>query len=140
MSLVFSSASFATSDVHDRVYIVVQHIQEPEEFFIERAPIIGCLGPARGPQLNQFTAEYRVTSNIGCGEAPSSENINYLTCATVTSAKDNENYDSYSEITLDISKCEAKNNKKFITMVRTAAKLNFPQGKGKGEVKLNLVK
>lgn len=130
--------ALATIDGHTRVYLVVQNVQDPEDFFVERAPIIGCYGLNQGPQLIQFTSEYKATSNIGCGGEPVSENINYLTCASVVKSKESPDYDGFSEITLDISKCDQKNNKKFITMVRTAAKLNFPQKKG--EVKLHLIK
>lgn len=135
--LLSSTGAFATSDAHDRVYIVVRDIQS-EEFFIERAPIIGCYGLARGPQLVQLTAEYKVTSNIGCGGPVMYDNINYLTCATVVDSKESADYMSFSEITLDISKCDAKNDAKFITILRTAAKLNFPLKKG--EVNLKLIK
>lgn len=137
-TLMMAAPALATVDAHDRVYLVVQSVQEPEEFFIERAPIIGCYGLARGPQLVQLTAEYKATSNIGCGGETFYDNINYLTCAKVVDAKESDDYMSFKEITLDISKCEAKNNAKFITMVRTAAKLNFPLKKG--EVRLKLIK
>jgi hypothetical protein len=125
--------SFATVDAHDKAFIVVKDIQS-DEFFVERVPIIGCYGFARGPQLVQFTAEYQVNSNVGCGPV-FRDNINYLTCAKVTSSTDTEDYSSFSKMTLDISKCEAKNDPKFITMVRTAAALNFPQPKGKNQTK-----
>lgn len=134
---LFSINAFATVDAHDKVYLVVKNIQS-EEFFVERAPIIGCYGLARGPQLVQFTAEYKVNSNMGCGGETFQDNINYLTCAKVVSSKESNDFMSFSEITLDISKCEDKNNPKLITMIRTAAKLNFPLKKG--EVKLNLIK
>jgi hypothetical protein len=134
---VLASNAFATVDSHDKVYLVVKNIQS-EEFFVERAPIIGCYGLARGPQLVQFTAEYKVNSNIGCGGETFQDNINYLTCAKITDSKESADYMSFSEITLDISKCEDKNNPKLITMIRSAAKLNFPLKKG--EVKLNIVK
>lgn len=134
---LFSINAFATVDAHDKVYLVVKNIQS-EEFFVERAPIIGCYGLARGPQLVQFTAEYKVNSNIGCGGETFQDNINYLTCAKVVSSTESDDFMSFSEITLDISKCEDKNNPKLITMIRTAAKLNFPLKKG--QVKLNLVK
>lgn len=135
--IAFASNSFATSEAHDKVYLVVKNILS-EEFFIERAPIIGCYGLARGPQLAQFTAEYKVNSNIGCGGETFQDNINYLTCAKITNSKESADSMSFSEITLDISECEDKNNPKLITMIRTATKLNFPLKKG--EVKLNLIK
>ena len=34
----------ATVDGHTKVYIVVQNIQEPDVFFVERVPVIGCFG------------------------------------------------------------------------------------------------
>lgn len=137
LSMLVVSPSFATVDAHDKVYLVVKNI-ESEEFFVERAPIIGCYGLARGPQLVQFTSEYKVNSNIGCGGENFQDNINYLTCAKIVNSKESSDYMSFSEITLDISKCEDKNNPKLITMIRTAAKLNFPLKKG--EVKLNILK
>src|SRR5687768_7253217 len=94
--LMFSTAS-ATVDAHTRVYIVVKDIQS-EEFFVERAPIIGCYGLARGPQLAQFTSEYNANANVGCGATPSQQNINYLTCARVVSAQESPDYMSFSEI------------------------------------------
>jgi hypothetical protein len=137
LSLLVVSPSFATVEAIDKVYLVVQDIQS-NEFIVERAPIIGCYGLVKGPQLVQFTSEYKVNSNIGCGGESYQENINYLTCAKIIDSKESSDYMSFSEITLDISKCEEKNNPKLITMIRTAAKLNFPQKKG--EVKLNIIK
>lgn len=133
----FSNVAHATVDAHDRIYIVARNIQS-EEFFVERAPIIGCYGLARGPQLVAWTQEYKVPSNIGCGDQRFEDNINYLTCAKVLSSKESDDYSSFKEITLDISKCDAKDDAKFITMLRTSAKLNFPLKKG--EVNLILVK
>jgi hypothetical protein len=135
--ILLSSSVFATVDGHDKVYIVVEHVQSGE-FFVERVPVIGCYGHPRGPQLIQFTTEYKVTSNIGCGAQTFHDNINYLTCAKILSSKDSSDYSSFSEIKLDISKCAAKNDPQFLTMLKTAAKLNFPQKKG--EVKLILKK
>ena len=136
-TVLFASSVFATVDSHDKVFLVVKHIQT-EEFFIERAPIVGCYGLPQGPQLIQFTSEYKVTSNIGCGDQAYLENINYLTCAKVLSTKESDDSMGFSEITLDISKCEAKNDPEFVKTVQKAAKLNFPQEKG--ELTLNLVK
>ncbi len=134
---LYSSNAFATFDSNDSVYLVVKHVQS-DEFFVERAPIIGCYGLPRGPQLLQFTSEYKVPSNIGCGGKRFEDNINYLVCARVVGSKEGDDFMSFSEITLDISKCEDKNNPKFITVLRSAAKLNFPLKNG--EVKLNLIK
>lgn len=126
----------ATVDSHDRAYIVVKHIQS-EEFFVERVPVIGCYGLARGPQLVQWTAEYKVPSNIGCGGTAFADNINALTCAKVVKAVESADFMSFSEITLDLSKCADKNDPRFVTMIRTSAKLNFPLKQG--EVRLKLI-
>ena len=129
--------AMATVDAHTRVFLVVQDIQS-EEFFVERAPIIGCYGLPQGPQLLQLTSEYRVSSNIGCGGPTFFDNINYLTCASVAEAIESDDFMSFSEITLDISKCDAKENPDFISAVKKAIKLNFPSENG--EVKLTLKK
>lgn len=136
LAFMFGPA-FATVDGHTRAFIVVQNTQT-DEFFVERVPVIGCYGLERGPQLVQFTSEYKATSNIGCGAAPTYENINYLTCAKVLESKETDDFMSFSEITLDISKCDAKNDEKFISAVGLAARLNFPIKNGR--VKLKLVK
>jgi hypothetical protein len=132
------NSSFATVDGHDRVYIVVQDVQS-EEFFLERAPIIGCYGTSQGARLGAFVKEYKAISNVGCGSEPVYENINTLSCATIVDAKESQDFYSYSEVTLDISKCSFKNDAQFITMVRTAAAKNFPQ-MNKQEVVLKLIK
>nr|BFD67664.1 hypothetical protein HAGR004_26860 [Bdellovibrio sp. HAGR004] len=143
LSLI-SSTSHATVDANTRVALVVQDIQsegtEPDAFFIERAPIIGCYGLPQGPALQQWTAEYKVPTNVGCGGNHVKVNINALTCAKVVSAKEAPDYMSFSEITLDISRCSTKHNPGFIKAVRASAKINFPQSNKKKVVKLNLIK
>ncbi len=129
--------AFATVDAHDKVFLVVQDIQT-EEFFVERAPIIGCYGLPKGPQLVQLTSEYKVSSNIGCGGPNFFDNINYLTCASVVEAIESDDFMSFSKITLDISRCEAKENADFISAVKKAIKLNF--GAKNNKVKLSLLK
>ena len=138
LALSWTSA-FATVDGHDSTWIVVQNVQEPEDFLIQSAPVVGCYGLAQGPRLVQWTMEYKATQNIGCGGPAVVENINYLICAKVVSSKESADYNSFSDITLDISKCDQKNNAKFITMVRTSAARNFPQTNG-SQVKLTLIK
>lgn len=129
----------ATVDGHTKAFIVVQDINAEELFFVERVSLIGCWGLAQGPQLAQFTSEYIVNSNMGCSSDQSfKQNINYLICAKVVRAKESSDYSSYEEIELDISKCEAKENPKFISAVQNAAKLNFPQKKS--SLKLKLIK
>jgi hypothetical protein len=137
LSLMVMFPSFATVDAHSKIYLVVKDIQT-EEFFVERAPIIGCYGSSSGPGLAQFTAEYKVNSNIGCGGVVFQDNINYLTCAKIISFKETADFMSVSEMTLDISKCVDKNNPKLISAIKTAANLNFPLKKGK--FKLSLVR
>jgi len=122
--LALSFNTFATVDGYTTVAIVSFDFNS-EEFMVTRAPVIGCYGLPRGPQLVQFTAEYHAPSNIGCGGTAATDNINALSCATVTESVESRDYNTFSKIVLDISKCEAKNNPKFITMVRTAAAINF---------------
>lgn len=136
IATLMAAPAFATSDAHDRVHIVVQNVQDPDEFFLERVPVIGCYGLAKGPQLVQFTMPYRVTSNIGCGGPVAHDDINALTCAKVVDSEESADYSTFAKIKLDISKCEAKNNPKFITMVRTAAKLNFSNATSKVQLEL----
>nr|BFD62431.1 hypothetical protein BdHM001_11120 [Bdellovibrio sp. HM001] len=143
LSLI-GSTSHATVDANTRVALVVQDIQsegsETDAFFIERAPIIGCYGLPQGPALQQWTAAYKVPTNVGCGSPNTKVNINALTCAKVVSAKEAPDYMSFSEITLDISRCSTKHNPGFIKAVRASAKINFPQSNKKKVVKLNLIK
>lgn len=137
--------AYATIDELTEGWIVTQKIQDDTQFSVQRVPIIGCYGLAQGPQLAQFVSEFQVKSSVGCGDIPNTENINALSCATLVSSTESDDYISFKSITLDISACPYKNNKKFITMVRTAAARNFPQTvkgkvvKGK-EVELILLK
>ena len=141
---ILGSVAHATSDGNTRVALVVQNVNaeegDPAMFMLERAPLIGCYGTAQGPQLLQWTSEYKVPTNIGCGGIKAEENINALTCARVTDSKENSTYTGFSEITLDISGCAQKNNPQFITMIRTSAAINFPQSDSKKQVKLNIIK
>jgi hypothetical protein len=134
---LFSLTAFnasATVDGMTSAWIVVQDIQDEENFSIQQVPVIGCYGLSQGPQLVQFTAEHNVKSTMGCGDSDTSvTNINALSCAKVVSSEESNDYSSFKKIVLDVSNCSYKNNKKFITMVRTAAKRNFPQT-AKGQV------
>lgn len=123
IALVGLSAN-ATVDGHDKIFLVVKNIQS-EEYFVERAPIIGCYGLAKGPQLAAFTAEYKVPSNIGCGSQRFDDNINALTCAQVVSSEESADFMAFSEVVLDISKCADKASADFTSTVEKAAKLNF---------------
>ncbi|MGZ3771109.1 MAG: hypothetical protein ACXVCP_14150 [Bdellovibrio sp.] len=136
-SLSFLNCSYATVDAHDHAYIVVKNIQS-DEFFVERVPIIGCYGLPKGPQLIQFTSEYKATSNIGCGGTPQYVNINYLTCARVLKAIESDDFLGFKEIWLDISSCADRYNQKLISNIKTAARLNFPLKRGK--LKLVIIK
>ncbi len=135
--LLCSLSAFATVDGMTSVAIVTFDFNS-EEYGVQKVPVVGCYGLPNGPQLIQFTMEYKVTANIGCGGQPALDNINVLTCATVTNAEESRDYSTFSKITLDISKCDAKNDPKFITMVRTAAAMNFNTRTSK--VQLTLVK
>jgi hypothetical protein len=137
--VLFSLNAFATVDGHDRVHIVVTNVQDDEDFFMERAPIVGCYGLAQGARLSAWVAEYKAVSNIGCGGPTMYDNINTLTCAKIVDSIESDDFYSFKEITLDISGCAAKDNPRFITMIRTSAKYNFPQKNG-SEVKLILKK
>ncbi len=129
----FAFNASATVDAMTTAWIVIQDIQDEENFSLQQVPVIGCYGLAQGPQLVQFTAEFNVKSTMGCGDADTSvTNINALSCAQVVSSEESDDYSSFKKIVLDVSNCTYKNNKRFITMVRTAAARNFPQtSKGK---------
>lgn len=142
----FSFNSFATVDALTSGWIVVQNVQDEDDFGVQQVAIMGCYGLAQGPQLTQFTAEHNIKATMGCGDSDTSViNINALSCGVVTDSEESADFASFKKITLDISQCPYKNNKKFITMVRTAAARNFPQTKkgkivkGK-EVKLVIIK
>ncbi|MBP9681269.1 MAG: hypothetical protein KBD76_07680 [Bacteriovorax sp.] len=123
MLFSFSSASFATVDANTEVFIVSQHVQTGE-FFIQKAPIIGCWGISKGPELAQLTKSYEV-SNLGCGDVEAKENINALTCASIVESKESADFSTFSEITLNISNCEEKENKDFIAAIKKVITLNF---------------
>lgn len=134
--LMLLAQSQATVAWNTKAYIVVKHAQL-EEYFVERVPVIGCYGVAYGTQLVQFTSSYKVSSNIGCGGDQFFEEINYLTCAKVTATKESKTGSTLESMTLDISNCDDKDNPQLITMIKTAAKMNFPQQKG--EINLKIV-
>lgn len=140
MAMSVSVPAFATVDALDRAYIVVQNIQEEEEFAVERAPFVGCYGLPQGARLVQWTSPVEVLSNIGCGGTPVKENINALSCAKVINAEESADFGSFAKIELDISACPYKDNKQFITMVRTSAAKNFPQSNKSKEVVLKLIR
>jgi hypothetical protein len=134
-----SATANATVDGHDRVFLVVQDVQS-EQFFMERAPMLGCYGLPQGARLGAWVLPYKVPTNIGCGGEPVYTEINALACAKIVDSKENADYSGFSEVVLDISQCPYKDNAQFITMVRTTAKYNFPQPKGSKEVRLILKK
>lgn len=103
--------------------------------------MIGCYGVEQGPQLFQFTSPYEVTSSIGCGSSMKYKtDLNALSCAKLVSSEENDDYSGFKKVVLDISKCAAKDNARFITMIRTAAARNFPQKNKNKEVELILIK
>jgi hypothetical protein len=120
--IAFQSNSQATVDSNTTVFIVIQHVQSGE-YYTEKAPIIGCWGIQKGPELAQLTKPY-VVSNLGCG-MESRENINALTCAKVTNFVESDDSSTFKTITLDISGCEDKNNPDFILAIKKVVKLNF---------------
>lgn len=140
MTSLVSVSAFATSDALDRAYIVVRNIQDEEDFSLERAPFVGCYGLPQGARLEQWIRPVNVTSNIGCGGISTTEDINALSCAKLINAEESADYASFSKIELDISACPDKDNKLFITMIRTSAAKNFPQSNKSKEVILKLVK
>lgn len=135
--LILSSLnSFATIDANTSLFILGKDIQS-EEYFVQKAPIIGCWGIAKGPELAQLTTPYEVNS-LGCGSI-SKENINALTCATILNYVETDDFMGLKELTLDISKCDDKNNTDFINGVKKVVKLNF-SSKKVSNPKLILVK
>ena len=133
VGLLISGQAFATVDAMTTIYLVARDIQT-EEFYLERARIVGCYGIAEGPQLVQFTSEYKVPSNIGCGGEKYEENINYLTCAKLEEKWD-ENTNKLKELILDISKCDDKGNPDLIQTIRKAVRMNFDYSNPKLTIK-----
>lgn len=137
-ALLFSAQVFATVDGMTEAWIVVQDVQDEEAFTVMKVPVIGCYGVAQGPQLAQFTAPHKVKATMGCGDSDTSTvDINALSCGVVESAEEvDPGFTGFKKIVLNISKCPNvfKENKQFITMIRTAAARNFPQYKKNGKV------
>lgn len=129
VTLFTAVLAHATSDGLTQTYIVVENYNDDEDnrFQLMMVAINGCYGLVQGPQLAQFTAPYEVQASIGCGyNGTEKTNLNALTCAKVLESEEFETTGTFKKIVLDISACEAKNDKRFITMIRTAAKRNFP--------------
>lgn len=134
-TIIFTLVALLTATVHatetglTQAYIVVEDFnqEDSDRFQLMLVAINGCYGFIQGPQLEQFTAPYEVQASIGCGYSGGEKtNLNALTCAKVLESEEFETTGTFKKIVLDISACEAKNNKRFITMIRTAAKRNFP--------------
>ncbi len=121
--LFISLNGFATVDFNSNIYILSKDVNS-EEFFVQKAPIIGCAGLAKGAELVGMVAEYNAPSNVGCGNIIST-NINELSCASIDYSVETENYDGFKEVQLDVSKCEDKNNPKFDAMVRKVVRMNL---------------
>ena len=124
--LTTTSISYATVDSNTNVFIPVKHIQS-EEYFVQRAPMIGCYGLPKGPQLLQLVAPYMV-NNLGCG-TETTENINALDCGEVVSSVESDDFSTFKEITLNISACADKENYDFIKSVKKVVRLNFSNKK-----------
>jgi hypothetical protein len=148
---MFSLNALATVDAMTEAWIVVEDFNASESdgearFFPQKVPVVGCYGLPQGPQSVQFVSEFKIKSTMGCGDSSTDMvDINALSCAEMTDSVENDDFMSFKKIVLDISKCAHKNNKNFITMVRTAAARNFPQSRkgkyiSKPDVELILVK
>lgn len=125
-ALLPASKSVATTDALTDIALVVRNIHDPDLFEVRNFTIFGCYGTDTGPLLAQFTEEYKIPSNIGCGGQRFFDNINYLTCAKISKSVANEKiYTGLDLIELDISKCDAKTNENFIAAVRLAVIRNF---------------
>ena len=126
IATLLTSSAFATADAVTSVHLVVQHVNDSGDFTVEKTVLVGCYGVAYGPQLTQFTKEYKAPMSVGCGwDTNVVENINYLTCAKVVDSKESSDYSTLSRLTLDISGCEDKNNPKLERAIRKAVKRNF---------------
>ena len=113
LALAISTQSFAVGaiNVYDRLYLVVQNVDEDGQFFVERVPMIGCKTLTYGARLEQFTSAYMAPSNVGCGiKNVLNEDINGLSCSKVLSASESPDRSTYSQITLDISNCPERNS------------------------------
>jgi hypothetical protein len=130
LGMLLSMNAGANGYDHARAYIVVQDVQNKNEFFIERVPVVGCHVQPFRPHVQQLTSDYKVPSSRGCGLETSYDNVNALTCAKILEVKESKRDGSIYAINLDLSGCEAKNNPRFITTVRRAIALNFPQKSG----------
>ena len=120
--LTISTSAFATVDGNHNLFIMVQDINS-EEYYVQKAPVIGCWGLAKGPELMQLTSPYKV-SNVGCG-SNTEENINVLTCAKIISYDESDDFSTFKEITLDISNCDGRGNADFIATVKKVVQMNF---------------
>jgi hypothetical protein len=123
-------------------YIVtIDQNEDDDKFYkITQVPLNGCYGVSQGPQLQQFTSEYLVDTQMGCGSKDAEKmNLNVLVCATTLASEETEDSSGFKKIILDISNCSDKANNNFITMIKTAAKRNFPQPLGSKQKEINLV-
>jgi hypothetical protein len=121
-TLTLSFSAHSTVDGNMNLFILVKDLNS-EEFYVEKAPLIGCWGIAKGPELLQLTREY-VVNNLGCG-SESKENINALTCAKVLDSVESDDFSTFKEISLDISACDDKNVPAFTQAITKLVSLNF---------------
>ena len=76
----FSLKSFATVSAMTEVFILSQD-DVSGEYYVQKLPLVGCFGLAKGPQLEQVVSPYFIPSNVGCGVEALESDINVLSCA-----------------------------------------------------------
>ena len=121
--LMFGLNAFANEEINTNVFLVVKS-KTTQEFYVERAPVIGCAGLVKGPQLAQLTREYKVNSGLFCTTNPVQENINYLACAVLSDSELTDD-GNVTSVTLDISGCADKNDPELINTIKKTVRLNF---------------
>lgn len=124
--IMLTRNSNATVDSNTNVFIPVKHVQS-DEYFVQMAPMMGCYGLPKGPQLLQLVKPYMV-NNLGCG-TETTENINALDCGEIVSSVESDDFSTFKEITLNISACDDKNNTDFIKTIKKVVILNFANRK-----------
>lgn len=120
--ILFANSLYATMDSNHAVYVLSEHVQSGE-YFVQKAPVIGCYGVPKGPELMALTREFNVPSNLGCG-GDFTDNINILSCASIYKSVESDDYMNFKEIVLDISNCRDK-SKRFTDAVLKVVNLNF---------------
>lgn len=136
LSCLIVVPALATYDDHDRVFLLVKHIQSGEYFF-ERAPIIACFGHPQEAKLLQLTLPYQVPANLGCGHNKIFyDDINYLTCAEMTKKTYDAKTSLLSLLEFDLSACPDGKDKKLKEAIVKLIQMNFPAGPNKPAVEV----